>query len=292
MTALLGRRRRVSMRVAVAGALVTAGCAAPQTIDARPATARGPVTATAAPPADPDAPRITIRQIGTAYAGQVARYEVETANMMNGIFNRIEWGDGHGSEGSGAHGTCARPQPGTGPSIESGDHTYRFPGQWRVTVTVGPVCGDPNVEGYVGTGVITVLPADVPSNGPFVPLGPDRAFDCRDAGNPYPGPRPPALAIDCFPAYDDEDGYVTSVAIEWGDGSPDSVWNYPLSDCVESTTTWPSTPFDEDATDDPWDARHLYPAKGIYRAYVTVTSSGCDGKDVQVGTASTRVTVE
>ncbi|HWL35858.1 MAG TPA: hypothetical protein VNQ77_06670 [Frankiaceae bacterium] len=276
--------------MALASALVAAGCASPHSIDARPAAAQARTTAT--PAADPGVPWINVRQVGTAYAGQPARYEVETANMMYGSFNRIDWGDGHGSEGSSAHIPCARPDAGRGPSTEEGDHIYRFPGQWTVTVTVGPVCGDSTVPGYVGTGVITVLPADVPSNGPHRPLSGDLPLACDEASNPYPGPRPPALAIECVPDYLDEDGYVTSVVIDWGDGSTASTWNYPLSDCVESTTTWPSTPFDEDATDDPWGAQHVYPAKGIYRAHVTVTSSGCDGKDVQVSTASTRVTVE
>ena len=38
-------------------------------------------------------------------------------------------------------------------------------------------------------------------------------------------------------------------------------------------------------------ARHAYAKPGTYRAHVTVTSSGCDGADVQVGTASARVTI-
>lgn len=298
MTAYLGSGRRAGVvRAVLLAALVGAGCASPHSLDARPATVKaGAAAATATSPADADGPPwIRVRQIGTAYAGGEAQVEVTEARHGGEGESSVEFGDGGtGYRSAGADMGC-EPLHGQGDGWRAPEvltHVYRYPGTYTVTVTFTPHCGTRRLSPVIGTGQVTVLDGDAPSNGADTPFGDDRGVFCRKASNEYGTPQPPPLHIDCVIQYEDYDGYVTSVVVRWGDGSPDSVWEFPLSECVDPEKTWPRTLPDEDDPDDASPARHLYPAKGIYRAYVTVTSSGCDGKDVQVGTASTRVTVE
>lgn len=297
MTASSGSRRHaVALRVALVSALIGAGCASPHSIDARPAAAKAGNTASATPEAQPDGPPwIRVRQLGTAYAGGEARIEITHARHGGEGVNSIDFGDGIGGPTSAGADMGCQPLHGEGDGWSAPEvipHHYRYAGTYTVTVTFTPNCGMRKLPPVVGTGQVTVLDGDAPSNGPDVPFSDERGVFCDQASNGYDAERPAPLTIDCVVEYEDFDGYVTSIVVRWGDGSPDSVWEFPLSGCAEPERTWPRTVDDEDDPDDGSPARHLYPAKGIYRAHVTVTSSGCDGKDVQVGTASARVTVE
>jgi hypothetical protein len=96
--------------------------------------------------------------------------------------------------------------------------------------------------------------------------------------------------ITVIPNVDDPDGYIRTVSMDWGNGAPPSVGQYPNSDepakCDDHHgTDWPQTQF--------LLVRETSPqmAAGDYRVKMTVTSSGCDGKDEQTVTKTWTVQV-
>lgn len=291
------------LRWAALVALATAGTVAAATMawsPPEPATdALVPAAAAVATPTVPEdppgayQPRITVRQIGTAVAGQPARFEVIEQGFGGPGTSGIDFGEGlPGPSGTGVHG-CGGANPAIAPHTEQWTHVYRFPGQWRVRVYFEPDCDDRKLPIIEGFGTITVLPSEqrVPSNGPERPLSEEDPLYCKMATRGWGEPEPLPRTVDCLPDYEDDDGYVTRIAFDWGDGSEPTVFEYPLSDCVDPTTRWPMTQVDDEKSP-PWPTRHQYPRPGRYRAYVTVTSTGCDGLDPQTAVASTRVEVE
>jgi hypothetical protein len=80
----------------------------------------------------------------------------------------------------------------------------------------------------------------------------------------------------------DDDGYVSRITVDWGDGSPVTNFDYPLSSCKDPGSTWPQS-------SQAADANHGYASNGKYTVHVIVTSVGCDGKDAQTATADAAV---
>ncbi len=101
---------------------------------------------------------------------------------------------------------------------------------------------------------------------------------------PYQVAKEPASLIDPgsrtvdvkFIGYDD-DGWITKVTIDWGDGSEPTVLDYGTEGCTDSPTDWPhgSTKKQREPV------RHEYGDDDRHTITMTVTSAGCGGADEQ-----------
>jgi len=233
-------------------------------------------------------PRITVAAERSVRTAEFAEIHVIEQNVGGDGAWMIEYGDGTG--GPGVAGTSNPPNC-TGGYV-AGDrttnvfrHAYRAPGTYTVTVTFDPECGGTG-EPIVGRGTVTVLPGRVLSNGPerlfFYPNG-------ADFYAPIPSDHGP-LDVVATPTFEDLDGFPSRVVIAWGDGTR-SVFGDLLGTCTETATAWPSTDFDDEAPPPWWLAPHTYRQAGTYTVTVTVTTTGCDGRDPDTVTATGRTTV-
>jgi PKD repeat protein len=64
------------------------------------------------------------------------------------------------------------------------------------------------------------------------------------------------------------------MSIDWGDGTPATNFDYPLSPCQGQEGA---------------DANHRYAAPGTYTVQLIVTSMGCDGTGTQRASAQVRM---
>lgn len=185
----------------------------------------------------------------------------------------VSWGDG-GFEGHGRHLSCAEtgpPRP-TDATLKF-DHAYRLPGVYSVAVHVKTeTCSGGEFEEGAAATAVAITPGGMPSNGPRRP-------------GVYPGEYFPPKGGDRRTTYglfgaSDEDGYVSRVLVDWGDGTAPRAFAFPLSDCKDPITTWPSSRRGE------LRQTHRYRRPGRYRITATVTSTGCDGQHAQTRTAT------
>jgi hypothetical protein len=122
------------------------------------------------------------------------------------------------------------------------------------------------------TTTVTVLAAaEPPSNGAVMPSAIIAAY-------PVPGADNLTVAVD-FDGHD-EDGYLHSLAVDWGDGSAPERVERPLANCSTGPSGWP----DHRPTSVPTRLTHRYATPGSYVATVTATTTGCDGRDAQQAT--------
>lgn len=173
-------------------------------------------------------------------------------------------------------------EPPTTDEVEQVTHAYRAAGTYevtaRVTTTGGPTCGGADIvrETAEASTEITVMGSTSVANGPRGPrldIGHQRytPFDDGEEGT---------LSIDVGAG--DADGYVSRLALDWGDGSEASVVTRPLGDCEDSATRWPRSSLVETFT-------HRYDAAGSYTVTAEVVSVGCDGSAEQRRTATRTV---
>jgi hypothetical protein len=252
------------------------------------ATTGASASASSNPAPNPVLPRFVVRQVGPARSGGYAAVEVRSENLGGPGVYTVDFGDGSTGLEVEQHDGCGGLRPGER-DTQMVRHAYRYPGTWTVTARFVPRCEDVPLVPIEGTGAVTVTAGTARSNGPFVPLSMPFALDCHAAATPAGQPRPPSRTMACFPDYHDEDGYLTRAVVRWGDGSRDTVLAFPLSRCTDPANHWPATDVDPDGP--LWGVRHRYPRTGSFRAFVTVTTAGCDGRDRQTRTASTRLTV-
>jgi len=200
----------------------------------------------------------------------------------------IDYGDGSPGWGQGRSPLCVGPTPGQPAPPEAAahgsddtfdfQHAYRRPGAFtaKAHVETTNYCSpDPATEVRDVTVTVNVLPGPEPSNGPSQPSG----FLDQTSGSG----KDPAFAYTYYTAGDD-DGYVSRVSLDWGDGTAPDVIDYPLTDCHDPGTYWPRS------LTRSHDGSHQYAGPGTYTARLTVTSVGCDGKDQQTSTTEARVT--
>jgi hypothetical protein len=227
-------------------------------------------------------PLITVRQTGPARAGGWADVEIVTQGLGGSGSTTLDFGDG--TAGSGvtmSDAGCGGPD-GSAPFADTVRHAYRFAGTWTVTVTFTPECDGAAVRPYIGTGTVTVGAGRALSNGPALPMARPDALECR----PHEGA---TRTVACLPDYADEDGFLRSVVVDWGDGSRETVLAFPLSACTDPKHHWPATVVDDEGPG--WPFLHRYATAGEYRPTVTVTTTGCDGADAQTRTRTAPVTV-
>jgi hypothetical protein len=70
------------------------------------------------------------------------------------------------------------------------------------------------------------------------------------------------------------ESHVSRMSIDWGDGTPATNFDYPLSPCQGQEGA---------------DANHRYAAPGTYTVQLIVTSVGCDGTGTQTASAQVRM---
>jgi len=192
------------------------------------------------------------------------------------------------------------------------EHAYRLPGAWviRATLTLGCGLGDANPQ-FVGTAPFAATPGASPSNGPARPyatLFPALPFSLAVSESasastrwslPLGGLRRsddgPVRAVPLFPVNarshgvffldaDDDDGFLTRYVIHWGDKSRDTVVTFGRDTCDEGQLKqyWPQALLFR---------KVKHPFKpGRYTSTLTVTTTGCDGKDTQAATYALRHT--
>lgn len=198
----------------------------------------------------------------------------------SGVLKSMNWDFGDGQSTTTGPSTCNASEGSSAPAQTNFpmqvSHAYRSPGQYtvKVSASTSDSCNDKNPSETVTTvGAVNVDAAAAPSNGPQPPA-------VSLTPNPN-GTMPEDPHVSVLAKMNDGDGYISRVVTDWNDGTAPSVLTYPLSDCKDPQSTWPSSNRSESL-------EHIYAAPGTYNVSVTVTSTGCDGENAQqaIGVAS------
>jgi hypothetical protein len=144
-------------------------------------------------------------------------------------------------------------------------HTYNLDGRWTLAVQPGAGCGAPRVEPVLFF-TMEIAPGTTTIQGPSLPqLRID--YLTRPAGHEDDHSWV-KLAMDAF----DDDGWVRTVTVDWGDGSPAQTFTGGIP-CTVWRSGWPAPSrilvFEGNA--------HHYLAPGSYTITVTALSTACDG---------------
>jgi hypothetical protein len=153
-------------------------------------------------------------------------------------------------------------------------HVYNQAGKWHLWFGASETIGCPgSFEG--GTGLITIAIGDGPSSA----QGPEPPTLTLDTSPDPPGPAT-GLHAGIFVWARDPDGYISSVLIDWGDGTPVVQSSGDPLPCQPTLAGWPaSSEFHAPQSQPPF--IHDYAAHGNYTITVTIISTGCDGSDPQ-----------
>jgi hypothetical protein len=161
------------------------------------------------------------------------------------------------------------------------DTTYSLPYQYREDGKYGVVarikdCGATEFTEF--TGDVSVAHASTHSNGPRQPVvnADNAATISGDSAT---------LGVDAS----DDDGWISAISVDWGDGNSPSVSTFPNADnpqtCADNDGhSWPHAISNANLT-----SPSLAP--GSYRVTATVTSTGCDGGDEQTTSQTVTVTI-
>jgi hypothetical protein len=171
----------------------------------------------------------------------------------------------------------ALPCPGTSDAPTSVQatftHTYNQPGKWHLLFSEGTGrCPGPIQS---GAALITIAVGD----GPSTSQGPQLPTLQLDVSPDPPGPVG-GLHAGIFVWARDEDGYISAVLIDWGDGTPVAQSSGDPIPCHLTSAEWPvSSEFHAPQSQPPF--IHDYATQGVFTITVTVISTGCDGDDAQ-----------
>lgn len=211
-------------------------------------------------------------------AGQVVRLNVKIVDQPWVETVNVRFGDRWGGIAGRPAVDCVyeeRPTTSSPPEVQEStktyDHAYRVAGEYRIWLQVMRTSCDDHHRVEL-TGRVVVGPGITFSNGPQPPEV------LMWQSQVSPGLGWVELNVDAR----DPDGFVSSVVVEWGDGTTETK-QYPLTDCTDDDTYWQPT-----SAAVTW--QHAYGHRGPRPIEVIVTSSGCGGADVQ--TATTTVMVE
>ena len=214
---------------------------------------------------------------GAGVTGDLLRFVTKVTDNEGGVFALGgTYGDDNRSFRPQLSLSCKEgAEPSSSPSSKEfvNEHAYRVAGVYRVEViAVSGGCGrqERRVTAFES---ITIAPGPNLANGPqlVVPTAIPEPLSGRDPSLVYLT----ATAIDA-------DGFVSRLVVDWGDGSAPSVLDFPLSDCHDPISTFPTSNVGETLT-------HDYATSGSHTVTITGTSSGCNGGDIQ--TASSEATV-
>lgn len=154
------------------------------------------------------------------------------------------------------------------------EHAYRAAGTYDMTVTMTQMTscttsGDSSSDGVH----VDVAQGAVLSNGPTVPtVGGKFIKGSTKSGDgvltPYTWTVKGKLS-----GWDD-DGWVTKITVDWGDGSTPTGYDFGTDGCTDTPTAWPQSQRYQSV-------EHAYTKQGTYSVTYSVTSTGCDGTDAQ-----------
>jgi hypothetical protein len=200
-----------------------------------------------------------------AVEGRTATVQIRPTAPFDGGTSVVDFGDG--TEPVPEHdmvwnGHC-------GATSWDPQHVWRRPGTYHVAVKVYGCLS----YGYVDNDKfetlsldVRVVPGNPGSNGPASPF----------AAIPVAGSGDGPMTIHAHVDAGDSDGWITTISLDWGDGSPPAVVHESLSGCDDQgATRYPSSSIDEDV------GTHRYANAGRYTLEATATSTGCDGQDAQ-----------
>jgi hypothetical protein len=213
------------------------------------------------------------------HQGELAEITVKASSSQALAEVAVDFGDGT-SDSTHQKGYFVSCRPGNSSTLPTFTHAWRLAKTYAVVVTV-PTCGD----SFNGSSKqqasrrtdLTVGPGEPRSNGPK-PNG--ASFDLVGSS---------AMTIDGAAWAGDEDGWVGSLEVDWGDGSSHSASDRGLSGCDDGGgQRYPDLRASGGADALRMDVRHTYAAGGTYTVTVTSTSTGCDGKSPQTGVHTAR----
>jgi hypothetical protein len=221
------------------------------------------------------------KNIATA---ELVTLQVSAESRTGGIVSvGVDFGDGTPTSMPGpAVGAPCGPGPAPTQHAVGYDHAFRVSGTFTIVVmAVTDNChGSERAQTH---GQVRVRPGGSPTNGPRQPSFYEaRQERCNGETCSPPATRDPSKAYIQFVAVD-HDGYISQVTVDWHDGSANSVFTRPLSDCRDPMRYWPSSELGAVAD-------HRYARPGTYGAELTVGSVGCTGRDRQVAKITLVVT--
>ena len=207
-------------------------------------------------------------------AGEPIQFDMEMDSPTGGCCNaRLHYGD-HAEYSP--TGPCFPPGPGA-PVKTSTGHVYYADGRWTFWArAISGDCQSPRVEaGLMGT--IQVAPAPASGQGPSKPT-----VTVNRSSPPAAHPTDPSWASVVAQARD-ADGWIRSLTLDWGDGSPRQEFGGDGMGCRPDAGGWPLESRKSIFTDE---AIHHYAEAGSYTIRATVVSTACDGSDPQQATGS------
>jgi hypothetical protein len=275
--------------VVASGCGVTADVAVP--VAAGPAATTTPPTAvpaTAPPATFPPGPtttwqagagglQVTVTAPAQVVAGEPVTFEVHAADDLGSLVGaEFRFGDGHVVGFPPWEVVCAYVDD--GPADRPLDHAeehvraFRQAGSYEFTAGIWTGGCDTEMEHVAVDGRVVVLPGDTEANGPLPPVA--------QLGHEYFVDGDPSVLVTDVGGRDD-DGWVTTLELDWGDGSDPVVLERGTAACTDPGDAWVASSWSSQQ-------RHRYPAVGAYEVHLRVVSSGCDGTATQVDEATGR----
>jgi hypothetical protein len=253
---------------------------ADSTVTVAPATAAPATVATRANPPKPGVPAIQT-SIGAATSGPTYNPMVFTVRVTGNLGPvkavTLDFGDGVSTSlpvaaGSVADPTCtdAEAKSDSAFAVEF-SHGFRRPGTYPVRITSVDLDCHPDVAPQGPAFTANITAGEVHSNGPALPT----VRNCVINTNSFCASADGRHATAFAGGLGDSDGYVLGVKVDWGDGTSPVQTGYPLRECQDPGTRWPSS----DRSSASWE--HTYARSGSFTITLTVFSSGCDGRDLQ-----------
>ena len=212
--------------------------------------------------------KITVR-VDKAFpkAGDLIAFDFEFSSTVfpccNGI--RVVYGDGYVHSDQ-LFSTCPPGGlPPGGPSRFTTSHTYNLDGLWTIAVQPMAGCGSHQQVDSLLFLTVEIGSGTTPVQGPSLPqLRIDSVSPPgHDDDNSWV-----KLGIDAF----DDDGWMRTVTVDWGDGSPAQTFTGGLP-CTVWRSGWPAP-----SRILVWErTTHQYLARGSYTITVSALSTACDG---------------
>jgi hypothetical protein len=146
------------------------------------------------------------------------------------------------------------------------DLTHSYPQAGIFEIVVRTYTGGCFVDHETATvrAKVKVVGTTAVTNGPEPPRA--------KIGHAYYTDGDPSILVSDIGGYDD-DGFVSRIEVDWGDGSERETFTRPPSQC-EQGSGWPTGWFSEPL-------EHAYSEEGEYEVEVEVLSVGCGGEDPQ-----------
>jgi hypothetical protein len=207
------------------------------------------------------------------------------SGSLNGL--TVTYGDGQQDSDGMVAATCVVPPPTPKPAppsrvMRSFVMSYRVPALENLTVDANTsgLCAPAPHEHLVMHLNVRALPGPTLSNGPQLP-GPMQV----DAALPPSSSQKGVTYLEGFSSAD-PDGFFRMYVWDFGDGTRPVTDTRPFSDCHDNGKRWPTSTGPQ-----PGYSRmsHHYAKHGSYLVRITVTSTGCTGRDRQVVHGQTQI---